>query len=180
MKEHEFKTPKVQTKTSETKDYFFIADITNVGKKKVHYETTPEMHKAIRTMDDNFRKKQVRKGRCGTTKETRFKCQGDCEFCEYRIIKDIPMSLLEENERSSLSNASHVDNSLYNVELKVCIDAFLERLDDDSRKIMLYVFNEITDREAAMELGMSRSTYNDKKKRIIAAHIGELEAILKN
>lgn len=154
------------------KKYIYV----NAAKEKFY--VTDEEYREFYKEVDAKRKREQYHHRCYCTKEFLWKCDGDCDFCQFHSKGDF-LSLDYANEEGM----SLVDNIPDDMELEqiVADSALLEELfgklkalDPDGEKIAkLWMANpDISDRKIAEQLG--------RKQRTFANQIKKIRKVLKN
>ena len=154
------------------KKYMYV----NAAKEKF-YVTEDEYREFYREVDAK-RKREQYHHRCYCTKEFLWKCDGDCDICQFHSKGDF-VSLYYENE----AGMSLVDNIPDDMELEqiVADSALLEELfeklkalDPDGEKIVKLWMSDpdISDRKIAEQLG--------RKQRTFANQIKKIRKVLKN
>lgn len=112
------------------------------------------------------RKRLQRNGECRCYGKMRWRCDGGCERCCYYIEKQPTLSLdapVTDDENISLmdtiaDDALLPEDVVADKELLVALFRELEKLDDSSRRIC-ELMSLVSEREAAKQLGIPRSTF---------------------
>lgn len=112
------------------------------------------------------RKHLQRNGECRCYEKMRWRCDGGCERCCYYIEKQPTLSLdapVTDDENISLMDTIADDTPLpedviADKELLVALFRELEKLDERSRRIC-ELMSLVSEREAAKQLGIPRSTF---------------------
>ena len=147
------------------KKYIYV----NAAKEKF-YVTDEEYRDFYRGVDAK-RKREQYHHRCYCTKEFLWKCDGDCDICQFHSKGDFVSLDYENEERMSL-----VDNIPGDMELEqIVADSMLlqelfdklRTLDPEADKILqLWIDNpKISDREIARQLGRKQRTFADQIKK---------------
>lgn len=112
------------------------------------------------------RKAMQRSGECRCPFKWLWKCDGDCERCRYHITEDVPLALdapTADTEDITLANTIANDAPLPEtiMEDKELLDALYNELDalDPEGRLICKLLSCLSERDAAEEMGMSRSTF---------------------
>ena len=94
-------------------------------------------------------------------------CTGDCGSCRFtragdRLFLD---HLSEYGIEPTMSNANPLDIVTDAITLEELLDE-LDKIDPDGRRIATAKLNGFSDAEVARQLGMPKSTFADKKKKL--------------
>lgn len=123
------------------------------------------------------RKRAQAHGQCMCPKSKMWLCDGDCALCSFHAAGD-EWSLDYEMEvcgdkRPDLLN--DMDEIIDDQILLKKLFKMLERLDPESRRICDLIRQGKSERDSALEFGVSRTTYRYRKNKLLAALKEKLE-----
>ena len=139
---------------------------------KTKFYVTDEEHRDFYREVDAKRKREQYHHRCYCTKEFLWKCDGDCDICQFHSKGDVVSLDYENEEGMSLADSIPDDMELEQI---VADSALLEELfdklkalDPDGEKIAkLWMSNpDISDRKIAEQLGRKQRTFADQIRKI--------------
>ena len=122
-------------------------------------------------------RRMQRKGMCSCTKQSTWKCDADCELCEFKTA-GLVISVEESSELSvDLKDSASNDPSDI-VSRQIMLNHILARLGDlfpEALTVGRWIQSGLTQQEAIHRLGMKRSTFQSRVKkaeRIICKELG--------
>ena len=163
------------TSESKAKQHFFpMRDPDNTKRitlvpisDELYYQLYPEIWR--------IRKREQRQGRCKCPKSDMWKCDADCDLCEYHSVGNIvslDSGILEENEEAvSLLNLIFEPETSPEcvIEDKDILEQLLKRLAEimpEAIEIGIMRMQDITDEDIADSIGVKRQTLCSRIKKI--------------
>lgn len=154
----------------------------NAAKEKFY--VTEEEYKAFYREVDAKRKREQYHHRCVCTKEFLWKCDGDCDICEFHRNGDMYSLDYKNNDGEGLMGKVSEDKAMEDlIADSVLLENLIKKLcelDPDGAK-MIEIWKEnpkASDREIARQLGRKQRTFSNhiKKIREILKSVAQLEA----
>lgn len=134
---------------------------------------TEEVYHAYKDPIRAEKKRKQRNWRCRDGKGIR--CNGDCENCGYfrngwdAVGNDVSLDqLYEDTEYEIPDTSSSVERLAFDQLLFEELLKALNELDPQSRRICEFIQSGATDREMAADLHITQSTFNYKKRKLLA------------
>ena len=130
-----------------------------------------EIYRTIMRPGWKEKRQAERESRCmETTKTGRIRrCRKDCSKCD-KFRSGTPFSLeqMQEAGMDATDYDADVEEAIMYSELLKALMDILDNLDPDKRAICQAIMDDKDDRAAAADLGYVQSTYNYKKRKLLA------------
>ena len=154
----------------------------NASKEKIY--VNDDEHRDFYREVDAKRKREQYHHRCYCPKELIWRCDGDCDICQFHSNGDVVSLDYENDEGMSLADSIPDDIELEQIVTDSILlkDLFekLKELDPDGEKIAkLWIANpNLSDRKIAEQLGRKQRTFADqiRKIRIILKNIAQIDS----
>lgn len=153
------------------KRYSPIRDAENPFKVSL-VEITEIQYKALYPDIWATQKREQYHHRCMCTKKYLWKCDGNCDLCEYHAAGDM-LSLDVDMEDGNANmydticdTAPTMDDVISDAMLLEQLITRFRELDPDADRIIEMLGNELSDRKIAEQLGRKQRTFADQMKRI--------------
>ena len=151
--------------------YYPLRDVKNPGKISL-VEITEALYRALYPEIWATQKREQHHHRCMCTRKYLWKCDANCDLCEYHVAGDM-LSLDVPTEDSNANMYDTIPDSAPTIE-DVLSDAMLleqliarfRELDPDADRIIELLKNELSDRKIAEQLGRPQRTFADQMKKI--------------
>lgn len=151
---------------------------------KAWVEVPEEVYRAYYRDIWATRKRAQSHGQCMCPKSKLWLCDGDCLACEFRAAGDrLSLDHTFENEKGKetslidtlVSDDASMDSILEEAELFRALHQRLEELDPDGRRICELIMEGKSEREAAADMQMARSTFKRRWNAVKAILREQLE-----
>ena len=152
------------------KRYYPLRDAENPFKVSL-VEVTEAQYRALYPEIWATQKREQHHHRCMCPKKYIWKCDGNCELCEYQAAGDM-LSLYVPTEDDNANMYDAIPDTAPTMEdvisdailLETLITKFRE-LDPDADRIIEMLDDELSDRKIAEQLGRKQRTFADQMKR---------------
>ena len=153
------------------KRYYPLRDAINPDKVTL-VEITETQYRALYPEIWATQKREQNHHRCMCTRKYLWKCDANCDLCEYHAVGDM-LSLDVPTEDGNANLYDTIPDSAPTMENVLSDAMFLEQLiarfhelDPDADRIIELLGDELSDRKIAKQLGRKQRTFADQMKKI--------------
>jgi hypothetical protein len=153
------------------KRYYPLRDVKNPDKVSL-VEITEAQYRALYPEIWATQKREQHHHRCMCTRKYLWKCDGNCDLCEYHAAGDIlSLDVPTEDGNANLydtipDTAPTMEDVLSDAMLLEQLIARFRELDLDADRIIELLRYELSDRKIAEQLGRKQRTFADQMKKI--------------
>lgn len=153
------------------KRYYPLRDVKNPDKVSL-VEITEAQYRALYPEIWATQKREQHHHRCMCTRKYLWKCDGNCDLCEYHAAGDIlSLDVPTEDGNANLydtipDTAPTMEDVLSDAMLLEQLIARFRELDLDADRIIELLRYELSDRKIAGQLGRKQRTFADQMKKI--------------
>lgn len=153
------------------KRYYPLRDVKNPDKVSL-VEITEAQYRALYPEIWATQKREQHHHRCMCTRKYLWKCDGNCDLCEYHAAGDIlSLDVPTEDGNANLydtipDTAPTMEDVLSDAMLLEQLIARFRELDLDADRIIELLRDELSDRKIAEQLGRKQRTFADQMKKI--------------
>ena len=153
------------------KRYYTLRDVKNPDKVSL-VEITEAQYRALYPEIWATQKREQHHHRCMCTRKYLWKCDGNCDLCEYHAAGDIlSLDVPTEDGNANLydtipDTAPTMEDVLSDAMLLEQLIARFRELDLDADRIIELLRYELSDRKIAEQLGRKQRTFADQMKKI--------------
>ena len=153
------------------KRYFPLRDVSNPYTVAL-VEITEAQYRALYPEIWATQKREQHHHRCMCTRRYLWKCDGNCDLCEYHAAGDtLSLDVPTENGNANMydtipDTAPTMEDVLSDAMLLEQLIARFRELDPDADRIIELLGDELSDRKIAEQLGRPQRTFADQMKKI--------------
>lgn len=153
------------------KRYYPLRDVKNPDKVSL-VEITEAQYRALYPEIWATQKREQHHHRCMCTRKYLWKCDGNCDLCEYHAAGDmLSLDVPTEDGNANLydtipDTAPTMEDVLSDAMLLEQLIARFRELDLDADRIIELLRDELSDRKIAEQLGRKQRTFADQMKKI--------------
>ena len=153
------------------KRYFPLRDAINPYKVTL-VEITETQYRALYPEIWATQKREQHHHRCMCTRKYLWKCDGNCDLCEYHAAGDmLSLDVPTEDGNANMydiipDSAPTMEDVLSDAMLLEQLIARFRELDPDADRIIELLMDELSDRKIAEKLGRKQRTFADQMKKI--------------
>lgn len=153
------------------KRYFPLRDVKNPDKVSL-IEITESQYRALYPEIWATQKREQHHHRCMCTRKYLWKCDGNCDLCEYHAAGDmLSLDVPTEDGNANMydtipDTAPTMEDVLSDAMLLEQLIARFRELDPDADRIIELLRDELSDRKIAEQLGRPQRTFADQMKKI--------------
>lgn len=153
------------------KRYYPLRDVKNPDKVSL-VEITEAQYRALYPEIWATQKREQHHHRCMCTRKYLWKCDGNCDLCEYHAAGDmLSLDVLTEDGNANMydtipDTAPIMEDILSDAMLLEQLIAKFRELDPDADRIIELLGDELSDRKIAEKLGRKQRTFADQMKKI--------------
>ena len=153
------------------KRYFPLRDAGNPYRVTL-IEITEAQYRTLYTEIWATQKREQHHHRCMCTRKHLWKCDGNCDLCEYHAAGDmLSLDVLTEDGNANMydtipDTAPTMEDVLSDAMLLEQLIARFRELDPDADRIIELLGDELSDRKIAEKLGRKQRTFADQMKKI--------------
>ena len=153
------------------KRYYPLRDVKNPDKVSL-VEITEAQYRALYPEIWATQKREQHHHRCMCTRKYLWKCDGNCDLCEYHAAGDmLSLDVPTEDGNANLydtipDTAPTMEDVLSDAMLLEQLIARFRELDPDADRIIELLRDELSDRKIAEQLGRKQRTFADQMKKI--------------
>ena len=151
--------------------YFPVRDVKNPQKVTL-VEITEAQYRTLYPEIWAIQKREQHHHRCMCTRKYIWKCDGNCDLCEYHAAGDIlSLDVPTEDGNANMydtlpDTAPTMEDVLSDAMLLKQLIARFRELDPDADRIIDMLGDELSDRKIAEKLGRKQRTFADQMKKI--------------
>ena len=153
------------------KHYYPLRDASNPYKVTL-VEITEAQYRALYPAIWATQKREQHHHRCMCTRKYIWKCDGNCDLCEYHAAGDmLSLDVPTEDGNANMydiipDSAPTMEDVLSDAMLLEQLIARFRELDPDADRIIELLMDELSDRKIAEKLGRPQRTFADQMKKI--------------
>lgn len=153
------------------KHYFPLRDVSNPYKVAL-VEITEAQYRALYPEIWATQKREQHHHRCMFTRRYLWKCDGNCDLCEYHAAGDtLSLDVSTEDGNANMydtipDTAPTMEDVLSDAMLLEQLIARFRELNPDADRIIELLMDELSDRKIAEKLGRPQRTFADQMKKI--------------
>ena len=153
------------------KRYYPLRDVKNPDKVSL-VEITEAQYRALYPEIWATQKREQHHHRCMCTRKYLWRCDGNCDLCEYHAAGDmLSLDVPTEDGNANLydtipDTAPTMEDVLSDAMLLEQLIARFRELDPDADRIIELLGDELSDRKIAEQLGRPQRTFADQMKKI--------------